>query len=39
MMLCGILAAQLGFQAGLTHKVRLAPAFTLSALARTPLAV
>ena len=39
MTLRGVLAAQLAFQAGWTREARLAPAFTLSALARTSLAV
>ena len=39
MTLRGILAAQLPLQARLTHEVRLARAFTASALARIPLAV
>ena len=38
MMLRGVLAAQLTLQAGWTCEARLAPAFTPSALAKTPLA-
>ena len=39
MTLRGILTAQLAVQAALTHEVRLAPAFTLSALVKIPLAL
>lgn len=38
MTLRGALTAQMGFQTGWTCEARLAPAFTPSALVRTPLA-